>query len=158
MVSKNKIGILLLLMTFALPVPGWAENERIAIVTEVRGNAEVHPVDSDWKPAEAGMILQENDEIRTGKDGMVWLLLDENGKTGNLELKPDSRIRLGIMQWNAQTGDKTTILDLALGQVLVHAQKLKGKSRFEVRTPNSTTGVRGTTFLVSALPKKDKKR
>ena len=149
--------MMLLIMVLAVQGSGRAESERHAIVTEVRGNAEVHPMGVEWKPAEAGMILHESDEIRTGKDGMVWLLLDENGKTGNFELKPDSRIRLGILEWDSQTGDKTTVLELALGQVLVHAQKLKGKSRFEVRTPNSTTGVRGTTFLVSALPKKDKK-
>lgn len=153
---KNKTGILLAALMLVCPVIARAENGRHAIVTEVRGNAEVHQKDTEWKAAEAGMILRETDEIRTGKGGMVWLLLDENGKTGNFELKPDSRIRLGTLQWDSLTGDKTTILELALGQVLVHAQKLEGKSKFEVKTPNSTTGVRGTTFLVSALPKKDK--
>ncbi len=134
-----------------------AAETRHAILRETHGTVEVRIGGAEWKPAEAGMVLYQNDEIRTGKESKASLLLDENGQTGNFELKPDSRLRLGVMQKDVQTGDKTTILDLALGQVLVHAQKLKGKSRFEVHTANSTTGVRGTTFLVSAAPKKETK-
>jgi len=67
-------------------------------------------------------------------------------------MHPTSRMRLNTLELNQETGEKTTVLDLAIGKVLIHAEKLKGDSVFNVRTPNSTTGVRGTTFTVSAEP------
>ena len=57
------------------------------------------------------------------------------------------------METESKTGDKTTLLDLALGKVLVHVEKLQGKSKFEVRTPTALTGVRGTTFTVEVREK-----
>ena len=136
----------------------YAEEGRYAILMKTNGTVEVRANGGDWKSAEAGMILHQSDEIRTGPKSTANLLLDEKGSTGNFELKPTSRIRLGTLTLNASTGDKTTILDLAIGDVLVHAQKLEGNSKFQVRTPNSTTGVRGTTFLVSAKPKEKGKQ
>ena len=42
-----------------------------------------------------------------------------------------------------------TLLDLAMGEILIKAQKVHGeKSQFEVKTPTSIVGVRGTTFNV----------
>jgi hypothetical protein len=54
---------------------------------------------------------------------------------------------------NKITGDKTTLLDLAIGKVLVQTQKLQGDSKFEVRTPTALTGVRGTIFEVTVKEK-----
>ncbi|MBN1688101.1 MAG: FecR domain-containing protein, partial [Candidatus Omnitrophica bacterium] len=66
-----------------------------------------------------------------------------------IELKPKSRLKMTTLEMDAITGEKITLLDLAIGKVLVHASKLQGESKFEVRTPTSTTGVRGTVFEVS---------
>lgn len=135
---------------------GYADGERQAIVLKINGTVEARLGQGEWMPAAAGMKLNQNDELRTGKDSLAKILLDKDGETGQFDLKSESRMRLYEMAMNPETGLKTTVLDLAIGSVLVHAEKLQGDSKFQVRTPNSTTGVRGTTFLVTAEPKRDK--
>ena len=156
----RRLGWILGFMIFMLTPLVSAEQGRYAIITKVDGQVEVRlfadSAPGAWQAAKAGMTLHEKDEIRTGPKSIANLLIDESGKTGQFELKPDSRLRVNTLALDAASGDKTTLLDLAIGDVLVHAEKLKGNSKFEVRTPNSTTGVRGTTFLVSANPKKAK--
>ena len=132
-----------------------AQEPRHAIVVKVEGQVEVRIKEGAWEPAQAGGVLNEGDEIRTEKGSKAEILLDKEGASGQLELKPESRLRINTMDLNQQTLDKTTFLDLAIGSVLVHAEKLQGDSKFQVRTPNSTTGVRGTTFIVSAKPKEE---
>ena len=44
---------------------------------------------------------------------------------------------------------QTTLLDLAIGKILISAEKLDTPdSKFEVKTPTSVVGVRGTAFSV----------
>ena len=125
---------------------------RYAVILETSGQVEVKLKDSDWQPGQSGVKLYEEDEIRTGKESSAKILLDENGSTGRLDLKPESRMRLGVFEMN-EAREKTTVLDLAIGSVLVKVEKLQGNSKFHVRTPNSISGVRGTEFLVTAKPK-----
>ena len=151
---KPKILAILFLGLLLQSIPSYAEEARKAILLKISGLVQVRTLGStDWRVAESGMVLNEKDEIRTGKDSTAELLLDDEGKTGRLELASQSRLLLNTMKLDGQTGNKTTLLDLALGDVLVHAQKLHGDSRFQVRTANSTTGVRGTVFKVSARSK-----
>ena len=100
------------------------------------------------------MLLHEKDEIKTFDKSSVLILLDQGGETGKLELKEKSHLRLNTLKLDAQSGEKVTLLDLAIGKVLVYAEKLRGDSKFEVKTPTATTGVRGTVFEVSVEEKK----
>ena len=152
----QQMSIALIALSFILTVTAGAEAPvRQAILLKVEGTAEVRIAQADWKPAEAGMILHASDEIRTGKNSTAEVLLDEGGSSGEFELKPESRLQFNKMDGDAKTAHKVTVLNLAIGDVLVHAQKVTGDSVFQVKTPNSTTGVRGTTFLVSAEPKNE---
>ena len=67
--------------------------------------------------------------------------------------KRGSLFRINTAETDPKTGNKMTLLDLAVGKVLVHAAKLKGGSRFEVRTPTAISGVRGTVFEVEVKPR-----
>ncbi|MBI4711294.1 MAG: FecR domain-containing protein, partial [Candidatus Omnitrophica bacterium] len=68
---------------------------------------------------------------------------------GHIEIKGGSLFRIQKAETDPVTGDKTTLLDLALGKIVVDVEKLKGNSKFEVRTPTALSGVRGTTFEVT---------
>ncbi|HNX69646.1 MAG TPA: FecR domain-containing protein, partial [Candidatus Omnitrophota bacterium] len=100
-----------------------------------------------WRPAVAGDILMPGDELKTISGSTVKVLL-QGGAVGQVEVSEGSFLRITKAGTDVATGDKTTLLDLAMGKVLVHAEKLKGDSKFEVRTPTALTGVRGTTFTV----------
>lgn len=136
------------LMVFAVSAAS-ADDVRGAKILDLRGKVEVRTGGGSWQPATKDMQLYEKDEVRTGDDGFVSLELDKTGETGTFELPAKSHLRLSTLKRDKATGDKTTYLDLALGKVLVHAEKLEGASKFEVKTPNASAGVRGTVFEVS---------
>lgn len=145
----NKILFLILAaLLFNLPLANAEGQARDVLLADIRGQVMVREDGKEWKPAMAGTTLHESDEIRTGPDGFAEMLMD-GGETANVQLKENSYFKLRTMTFGKTSGEKTTLLDLAIGKVLVHAEKLKNDSKFEVRTPTSTTGVRGTIFEVS---------
>ena len=161
-IFKQTIGIIMrmaiIILIFSLSLQNVsAQQRRYAIITMVKGNVEVRLAENEWQKAEKGMILYPNDEIRTGKKDYAQLWLDKNASTGRLEVKGGTRMRLNILDFNAKTNDKTTLLGVAIGRVMIHAQKLHGNSRFEVQTPTSIMGVRGTSFEVIVEEKEKKK-
>ena len=150
---KHSIGTMFgwTMLCLALSGSAFAEDARQAIVKSIQGEVGVRIGQADWKPAEVGAVMHVGDEIRTGKASTAEILLDKEGSTAQLDLKPESRMQFSTLDWNPETKEnKKTILDLAVGSVLIHAEKVHENSDFQVRTPNSITGVRGTTFLVSA--------
>lgn len=126
----------------------FAIEPRQATIFTVSGDVLVRQDSQDWQPAKVGMTLNKNDEIKTSEGGFAEVLLDD-GRVGSVQIHPKSLFKLESLEQNGTTGEKHTLLNLAIGKVLVHAEKLHGNSTFEVRTPTSTTGVRGTMFEVS---------
>ena len=158
MMMKSNFKNLLLVALALLLLPGkaGAEDVRKAILSEVRGGVEVRIKDGAWQPAKVGMVLHELDELRTAKGAYAQTLLDDKGKTGKLEVKENSHLRFHTMTWDATSGDKNTMVDVALGKVKVYAEKLRGKSKFEVNTPTAVLGIRGTIFEVKVWEEKGK--
>lgn len=148
-----KIVKLVCVLGFVLGVfcPGFAQQaKRIATVVEVKGVVEARVALKPWKPAEVGMALGEGDLIRTGKDSSAFLNLDGKAETATVQVKENTKLGLAQLLENKAKGTQTTLLDLALGNILIEAKKLHSeKSSFEVKTPTSIVGVRGTTFAVS---------
>ena len=108
--------------------------------------------DGEWIPAKDGMVVLGGDEIKTAKENTVELELDD-GKTGKIKISGGTMMRINQLAKDPGTNDMITLLDLALGKMLVKAEPLKGNSKFEVRTPTALTGVRGTIFEVSVEPR-----
>jgi len=146
----KKTIVVLLALIFVFPALSGAESGRFATVQKIQGEVMARASEMDvWAPAEEGMILFEKGELKTGLSSMAEVSLDKKDETGKFTLKENSLLRFTTMLQEAENKSKNTLLDLVLGKVLVRAAKLKGDSKFEVRTPTSTTGVRGTLFEVS---------
>lgn len=123
---------------------------RIATVTEIKGIVDIKLLKEAWKTAKVGMVLNQGDIIRTKANSLVVLNLDGSAQTATVEVKENSQLKLAELIENKKEGIQSTFLDLALGEILIKAKKLDSeKSRFEVKTPTSIVGVRGTTFSVS---------
>ena len=117
-------------------------------------SGEVHT----WKPSmvpptpktamTAGMKLcGRGDEVVTNKGSSVTIML--NG-VDPMKLGEEGRLTLVDMDIDQPSGKRTALLDLAVGDVFTHVQHLDPNSKFEVRSPVCTTGVRGTSFAFSA--------
>lgn len=130
--------------------PLFAEVGRVAEISELQGDVWFRKGGTaEWKGAEKGLLLLESDEIKTGENASAVILLDTAGETGKLDLSANTQMRLETMKKDPATEDKTTLLDLAVGKVLIKAEKLKNNSSFQVKTPTSICGVRGTLFEVA---------
>ena len=126
-----------------------AEETRQAKVAGLKGEVKFLKAGaSDWAVLEQGMILGEGDSIKTGKDSEVSLEFIGAKKTADVTVKAESEFRLKTFKYDQATQTEDTLLDIEIGNVLVKAEKLVGDSKFEVKTPTSIVGIRGTVFEV----------
>lgn len=98
---------------------------------------------------EKGAVLNEGAGIKTGENGSVTLQLAD-GSTIIVQSK--SQVKLEVARILANTGGvPSTTVALASGRVESSVEKRKKQgARFEISTPTSNMGVRGTRFRVSA--------
>ena len=139
-----QLGLITFLLFF-VSVTASADQVRQATLTNFAGEVMIRQGGGDWKSAMPGTIMKINDELKTSSGASAEVLLDN----GSVKIRENSQFKIDTMDLNPVTGEKTTYLNLALGRILIQAEKLQGDSKFEVRTPTSTTGVRGTVFEVS---------
>lgn len=140
--------IVALVLTIA--VASYAAEKRTAAIMSIDGSAQVKSAGQViFVPAAVGMVLNEGDTIKTAAKSWVLLNVDGKGQTATVEVKENSQMLLAELLVDQKAGTSKTLLDLAMGEVLIKAQKVHGtESKFEVKTPTSIVGVRGTTFNV----------
>ena len=148
---KKVILLTIIALVFGLSCSALAlEKPRESVLFSVNGNVEVKTMTANWMPAQEGMILTEGDTIRTKNASTATLDVNGGGRTATVEVKENSQLQLATLLEDKQADTQTTLLDLSLGQILIKAKKLHTeKSKFEVKTPTSIVGVRGTTFSVT---------
>ncbi|MBU0694475.1 MAG: FecR domain-containing protein [Candidatus Omnitrophica bacterium] len=129
---------------------GFAEDvKRVSKVIDVSGKVIVKPSgEKGWIPVQKGMIISEGDILKTKVNSWALLNLNGSGETATVEVEENSQLAFTELTKDDQ-GVEKTFLDLALGKLLIEAKKLESeKSKFEVKTPTSIVGVRGTTFAI----------
>jgi hypothetical protein len=146
----RRISCYFFLMAFIATLSTAQEIKRSASIVEVVGTVKAKAAGSSaWADAYVGMTMNEGDAIKTDASSSAVLILDGTGETSRVEVNAGSEMRLTELVKDKKTGNEKTLLDLAIGQVLIKASKLKEKgSKFEVKTPTSVIGVRGTKFSV----------
>lgn len=98
-----------------------------------------------------GAILAEGVQIQTGNNGFVTLALPDASR---ISLPSNSRVRLAKLRMARYTKSPRTEIMLLRGRVESRVSPLESsKGRFEVRTPHSVAGVRGTHFRVGITDK-----
>lgn len=141
-------GVVAALFLWLGSVAQSADTLRHATLSDFSGAVMVRQGGSTWQAAQMGMTLHPSDEVKTSEGAFAEILLDD-GAVGKVKVNEKSLFKIQALDQDLTTRDNITLLDLAIGKVMVQAEKLQGNSKFEVRTPTSTTGVRGTMFEVS---------
>ncbi len=91
-----------------------------------------------------GLKLVTDDRVTTGNDGKLMLLIDSDK-----ELVASENTRFSLKATGIANNGKVTI-KLDYGSALATIdKKLNEHSEFEIKTPNATCSVRGTTFNVA---------
>lgn len=119
-------------------------------IVEVTGDVEVLARgETEWKPAEKGMSLDEGYSIRSGPDSKAVAVFAEKII---MAIEAESEVDLEKLQKSRRHGINFK-MDLNKGQIWNDVGKLKTKrSKFYVETPQAVTGVRGTVFTVEISP------
>ena len=141
--------VMVFVMLFGLATVTCAEDaRRTGKLVDMQGTVHVKPAGGEVVPAELGMTLGEGDMIMTEAESWAFLNLD-GVETATVEVEENSKVLLAELIMDEEEGTQQTLLDLAIGKVLVTAQKIHHEdSSFQVKTPTSVVGVRGTTFAV----------
>ena len=103
---------------------------------------------SNLTPARAWMKLGSGDTINTSEDSYADLNFNGLGQTAVVRVDENSSMKIDSYVAAEKMAETKIALDLAMGDILVKANKLKDESQFQVRTPTSIVGVRGTGFKV----------
>lgn len=98
----------------------------------------------DGTPLRVGMVLPEGSTIVTGPDGFVTLNFSDGSR---LSVPNNSTARVDRTQQFKNTGLLDSVVSVEEGEVDAEvAPSGEGVGRFEVRTPVTITGVRGTRY------------
>jgi hypothetical protein len=102
----------------------------VALINESGDSRKVNSVDQP---------VQENDTIVTGENASIIVRFND-GSLSVLDEK--SRLRVEKTSWFSYLG----------GKVYFTFKRVFGSDQRRVKTPSATIGVRGTTFIIDALP------
>ena len=103
---------------------------------------------TEWTALDQTTIFEEGDSIKTGPETTVRLECMGNSKTAELLVRAGTEFKFTTFRHDEADKVDNTLLNVGVGSVLVKAEKLVGASKFEIKTPTSIVGVRGTIFEV----------
>ena len=97
--------------------------------------------------AVAGTRLRECDTIETSRSGRVGITFTDNTR---MAIGPNSEVVLKEYRYDRSRGRGRATTEVRRGRVGIDSGNItrSGRDRMRVRTPTSTLGVRGTTFVV----------
>ena len=116
---------------------------RLVKLENYEGDVTLERSDEDTDIFE-GILLQPKDTVTTGKNSEALFLIDSDkhiseNANSSLSIKAKGDENKGSVNIELLYGDAVFVID----------NKLNDKSSFEVKTPNATLSVRGTTFQVA---------
>jgi len=138
--TAERTALGLLLAAVCISVPLRAESGAAKVIT-LNGQVSVLRDDSPWV-LNVGDTVKPHQIIITGPDGFAVFQVSD-GST--FEVFPNARV-----VFRDNPGSWHDLLDILLGRVKIHIQKLGGQPNYNrVRTPTAVISVRGTVFDVA---------
>lgn len=148
---KNKklffgvIGTAVAVVAGVIALAMWPKKEgyRTIQIYKLDGRAEVNRQNQGTIEPYVNMMLQSGDEVKTYEESYLYLKMDEDKF---LLAEPLTRFRL---EATGTARNSQTKIELDEGAVVNHiTEPLSKESSYEVKSPNSTMAVRGTSFRV----------
>ncbi len=98
-------------------------------------------------PAKVGDTLDENIEVMTGPNSIVQIQVG-SGQRFTIDRGSKVLIKTAI----SQGGKETTRLETPIGRVSFDVQRVAGDNDVEIKAPDATLAVKGTTGLIEVTP------
>jgi hypothetical protein len=144
-------GLMVVLALAGLVTAGVAvAADEIGRVKVVKGTVGIERAGSRV-PATVGMTLREGDVVVTGRDGSVGVTFNDDSL---LSVGPDSTLAIDRFAFDSTTHAGRFDTSLRQGTLSAVSGKIAKQSpgAMKVRTPSTILGVRGTEFVVRAVP------
>jgi len=122
------------------------------VITEITKDVAVQlGVDLSWGPAKKGMALEEGARVATGPGGAVEIVFEDGSV-----LRAESDTAFSVEKAKQEESSIELLFTLVCGRILNNVLiSTDTKIRYQMRTPVSVMGVRGTIFVVEHI-KEDK--
>jgi len=121
-----------------------------AVVRAIVGSADYSDNGQTWQKLSVNRVLKTGAVIKTAAMSHVDLFLKQNGPV--VRVTADTMLGLDSLLFE-DTGTDTVIetrLDLRNGRIQGNVKKLAAASKYEVKIPTGTVGIRGTLYDISA--------
>lgn len=128
--------------------PAQAEDGLAGHLSRIGGPVTVLRLGAE-SPAVVNGEIFVSDTIRTGTDGRAEVTFTDGSV---LTVGPDSEVAVSFFA--PEASESVALLDLISGIARMTVNKATAWGRFEVRTTTAVASVRGTEYLVEALPDK----
>lgn len=142
--------LLTLAICFSSSMPAFAEDSlRAAKLADLKGSVSIMKAGGEKTYAAfKGMSLTQGDRIITGKDSSATLEIDEDKE---IRIGESTQVNVSELQGSIQEQNDQTGLNLFIGKLWTSIKKkLNIRSKFEIKTPTTVMGVRGTKFYVNS--------
>ena len=150
---KLALRNLTLILSFAvfssIAISSIAKAEMAGIFMMIKGQVTLKIKGSNPLPAKIGTKLHESDQVTSGPDSRAKIVMED----GNvLNISPDTIMT--VEKYRNDANEKNVEIKIDQGKLRSSVeQKYDGvKSQFNIRTPTSVAGVRGTDFITSYNP------
>ncbi|WHH61073.1 FecR domain-containing protein [Petroclostridium sp. X23] len=152
MKRAKKLGCMMLICTlfFTMMMPYQvfaADNSKAASIVDMEGKVQILKAGGEKAfSAFKGMNLTQGDRIITGKDAWVKLDIDQNKE---MKLAENTDMTMSELLGSVNAKNDQTFLNLLVGKAWIFIkEKLNVNAKFEIKTPTTVMGVRGTQFFV----------
>ena len=122
-------------------------------VALIEGFAQVMRAETkDWISLEAGNTLKDGDQVHTGINSRMELMLPDSTI---LRFADNTRFRIVRIDVSEETKRRNVKIDITLGRTWANVSKMLGvKSDIELSCENAVTGVRGTIYRMNVYEDK----
>lgn len=96
-----------------------------------------------WKVAGKDAAVEAGDKVKTGSDGRATIEIEDGSR---LSLGNDSELEL--TEFTLKKDKRSAVYSLSTGKLRAYVGKFTGKTDVKVKTPTSTSGIKGTDFIV----------
>lgn len=148
--TKGIFGGVLAAAVIALPVWAAMSQQKAKVVAFTGTTRASATAGAAFAPVTRGQEFSAGATLATGAASTLDLDLGPVGSSVRLQESTTISVAALMAESTAAGVESTTQLDLMQGTIAGSVRKLGAVSKYEVKTPRATFGIRGTRFVISA--------
>lgn len=131
-------------------IPGKGAVQMKGIIVSLSGTVRLYKKGAeDWKEPKLNEAVSEGDKLQTEEEARVQIALS-NGNT--IALQPYTEMIFDTLRYDSASGNYENTLAVTKGRLSAVVERTTKQLTFQVKTPTSVCGVRGTFVEVVVTP------